>query len=65
MINETPLNTVSDTTKPGWEKTFIETLAMEALREQRLRRRWGIFFKLIFLVLIIFGFYLFSDLGNG
>ncbi len=65
MINDNHLNSPVDATKITWEKTFIETLAMEALREQRLRRRWGIFFKLIFLVLIIFGFYLFSDLGNG
>lgn len=65
MINDNHLNSPVDATKTTWEKTFIETLAMEALREQRLRRRWGIFFKLISLVLIIFGFYLFSDLGNG
>ena len=65
MNNETSLDAASETTKPGWERSFIENLAMEALREQRLRRRWGIFFKTIFLLLVIFGFYLFSDLGSG
>ena len=55
MNNETPLNATGETSTVGWEKSFIETLAMEALREQRLRRRWGIFFKTIFLSLIIFG----------
>lgn len=47
--------------KPAWERQLLEKLAFEALREQRLRRRWGIFFKLIFLTLLIFGFYQFSD----
>ncbi|MES2049396.1 MAG: S49 family peptidase [Pseudomonadota bacterium] len=65
MINDTPFNPAADAAKPGWEKSFIETLAMEALREQRLRRRWGIFFKSIFLILVIYGFYFFSELGTS
>lgn len=64
-MDDNTLNSPAAGTKPGWEKTLIETLAMEALREQRLRRRWGIFFKLAFLLLFIFGFYLFGDLGNS
>lgn len=32
---------------PGWERKFIEKLAGEALMEQRRKRRWGIFFKLL------------------
>lgn len=32
---------------PGWERDLLEKLAMEALIEQRRRRRWGIFFKCI------------------
>lgn len=31
----------------GWERKLLEKLASEALIEQRRRRRWGIFFKLI------------------
>jgi len=30
-----------------WERTVIERLATEALKEQRRARRWGIFFKLL------------------
>jgi len=30
-----------------WERKLIEDLATEALKEQRRRRRWGIFFKLL------------------
>lgn len=65
MNEEIPALSTSDASTSGWEKTLIETLAMEALREQRLRRRWGIFFKLIFLLLIIFGLYLLSDFGSA
>ncbi|HTY02474.1 MAG TPA: S49 family peptidase [Rhodocyclaceae bacterium] len=32
---------------PTWERRVIEKLATEALAEQRRRRRWGIFFKLL------------------
>lgn len=31
----------------SWERSVIEKLATEALREQRRSRRWGIFFKLL------------------
>lgn len=44
---------------PGWERRLLEKLALESLREQRRRRRWGIFFKLMgfaFLGLILFMF---------
>lgn len=44
-----------------WERQLLEKLALEAIREQRLRRRWGIFFKLVFLSLVLFGFYQLSD----
>lgn len=39
--------------KPGWERDVLEKLAFEALREQRARRRWGIFFKLAMLAILI------------
>jgi protease IV len=41
----------------NWERGVLERLAAEGLREQRLARRWGIFFKLLafgFLLLILF-----------
>jgi protease-4 len=31
----------------AWERELLERLALEAVREQRRARRWGIFFKLI------------------
>lgn len=64
MMNENPLNASDTPSKPGWERELIEKLALEALREQRLRRRWGVFFKLMFLSVIATGFYLFSDFGS-
>lgn len=30
---------------PGWERTLLEKLAFENLKEQRRRRRWNIFFR--------------------
>lgn len=33
--------------EPNWERRVLERLASEALVEQRRRRRWGIFFKLL------------------
>lgn len=38
------MNTESDS---HWERDLLEKLATESLKEQRRRRRWGIFFKLI------------------
>lgn len=50
---------------PGWERTVLEKLALESLREQRLRRRWGIFFKgLTFLYLGII-IYAAMDFGSS
>ncbi len=33
--------------EPAWERKVLETLARDVLKEQRARRRWGIFFKLV------------------
>ena len=41
------------TTKAGWEKKLVEDLAMASIKEKRAARRWGIFFKLAFLVYIV------------
>lgn len=38
---ETPNN------DPVWERKIIEKLALDALAEQRRRRRWGIFFRIL------------------
>lgn len=41
------MNDQQDTNSPGWERQLLEKLAMESLNEQRRKRRWGIFFKLL------------------
>ncbi|RQO82167.1 S49 family peptidase [Acidovorax sp. FJL06] len=44
---------VSDSSRePGWERATLEKLAFAALNEQRSARRWKIFFRLAWLVLI-------------
>ena len=42
---------------PAWERSLLEKLLSEQIKEQRSRRRWGIFFKVltILLVLLFFG----------
>lgn len=42
--------------EPGWERSILEKIALESLVEQRRRRRWGIFFKIlgfIYLLLLL------------
>jgi protease IV len=51
--------------KEGWERELLEKLAFEALKEQRARRRWGIFFKLAVLGLVCFAIWMAFDLGGG
>lgn len=41
----------------AWEQQLIEDLLKEQIREQRRRRRWGIFFKLAGLLLVLFVFF--------
>ena len=36
--------------KPNWEHKILEQLAFAHLREQRAKRRWGIFFKLLIFI---------------
>ena len=43
----------SSTPDPAWERKMITDLAFSALKEQRRTRRWGIFFKLAFLVYVL------------
>ncbi|PKO34888.1 MAG: S49 family peptidase [Betaproteobacteria bacterium HGW-Betaproteobacteria-7] len=40
-------NPQSSNQPPGWERQTLEKLAFATLNEQRARRRWGIFFKLL------------------
>ena len=53
--------------KPNWEREAIIELAQAGLKEQRRARRWGVFFKLFFVVyLLIFLFMLIAaKRGDG
>jgi protease-4 len=53
-----PSSWQASTRKEGWEREVLEKLAFATLKEQRARRRWGIFFKLATLALIGFGIWL-------
>ena len=44
-----------------WERTTLEKLLMATIREQRAARRWGIFFKLLTLGVIIFALWAYVD----
>jgi protease-4 len=46
----------------NWERGLIEKLALEALREQRRARRWGIFFKALTFAYLTFLLLLLLDL---
>jgi protease IV len=52
---------MTDTTDPNWERKTIEKLAYSALEEQKRTRRWGIFFKLLTFLYLLF--VLFAALG--
>lgn len=41
--------------KPNWEREVLEKVLLAAIAEQRAGRRWGIFFKSAFLLLIVGG----------
>jgi len=45
------LNTPED--EPHWERQLLEKVAFAALKEQRAKRRWGIFFKLAGLAYLV------------
>lgn len=60
---ETSPSPVGGAAKSDWERGVLEKLAFATLREQRARRRWGIFLKLLTLAVIVFGLWLAFDFG--
>lgn len=42
----------------NWQQPILEKILLENLNEQKRKRRWGIFFKLIYLIIIIIFFFL-------
>lgn len=51
----------STVTVRPWEREVIEKMLFESIKEQKRNRRWRIFFRLIFLAIILFVIYLFID----
>ena len=49
--------------QPPWERQLLEKLALATLQEQRLKRRWGIFFKLLGFAYLIAVLLLLVDWG--
>ncbi len=49
---------------PAWERKVIEKLALESLAEQKRRRRWGIFFKLLGFVYLTFLILVLGEWGD-
>lgn len=49
---------------PRWEREVLEKLAFATLNEQRARRRWNIFFRLLTLAIIAFGIWMAFGLGE-
>lgn len=52
---------INTMTEQNWEKETLEKLIYASLKEQRRNRRWGIFFKLAFVIFLIW-FFMPSDL---
>lgn len=61
-------DSAAETAKPvrgeGWERDLLEKIALSAIREQRASRRWGIFFKLTALCMILVGLWVGFDMGS-
>lgn len=49
-----PENNPSSSLSPDWGRNLVEELARESLKERRARRRWRIFFLLLFFGLVAF-----------
>ena len=50
---------------PNWERQLLEKIAFTSLKEQRAKRRWGIFFKLAILTYLIAVLILVVDWGGS
>lgn len=57
-------NSPRNSSPAPWEREVLEKLAFATLNEQRARRRWNIFFRLLTLGIIGFAVWLAFDFGN-
>ncbi|GAB3459568.1 S49 family peptidase [Massilia terrae] len=60
-----PAATPQEPTIANWERETLERLVFATVKEQRAARRWGIFFKLVFLTLAIVVVWNYFDLGSS
>lgn len=51
--------------EPNWERRVLERFAAEALVEQRRKRRWSIFFRLLTFLYVGVILWMLSDVGDG
>ncbi len=58
-------STSSASASPTWERAVLEELALATIREQRSRRRWTIFFRLVTLALLAAFVYFVWDAMRG
>ena len=52
-------------TSPNWERRLLEKIAFASIKEQRAKRRWGIFFKFAVLAYLVTALVLLVDWGGG
>lgn len=64
-VTDSKKDAAGNENKASWEREVLEKLAFATLAEQRARRRWGNFFKLATLGLIVVGLWLAFDLGGA
>lgn len=63
--NGKPFSPAAAGNAPNWERNTLEKLAAGILKEQRARRRWNIFFRLITLLITLFVIWILFGLGAG
>ncbi|MBK7236557.1 MAG: S49 family peptidase [Sterolibacteriaceae bacterium] len=51
--------------EPNWERDVLEKLATDALVEQRRKRRWSIFFRLLTFIYVGVILWMLNDFGDG
>lgn len=58
-------NPAAHVIREGWEREVLEKLLFATLKEQRTRRRWNIFFRFVFVGLILTGAMYLADFKLG
>ncbi|WP_153099813.1 S49 family peptidase [Paraburkholderia hayleyella] len=50
--------------EPGWERAALERIALAAIHEQKAARRWKIFFRFVFLFIVLGAIWRISDVSG-